>query len=81
MCIRDSVIGDYSFDMPLKIGDKLIFKDMAQYTMVKNTTFNGINLPNIAHLRHNKEIEITKEFGYEDYAQRVGAKSGLTIGL
>src|SRR5690606_10106507 len=47
-CLAGDVVGDFSFDRPLAIGDRLVFLDMAQYTMVKNTTFNGVHLPNIA---------------------------------
>ena len=47
-CLAGDVIGDYSFDRPLEIGDKLVFLDMAHYTMVKTTTFNGVRLPSIA---------------------------------
>ena len=47
-CLTGDVIGDYSFDQPLKSGDRLVFGDMAIYTMVKNTTFNGMPLPAIA---------------------------------
>jgi len=70
-CLSGDVIGDYSFDEPLKIGDRVIFEDMAQYTMVKNTTFNGIDLPNIAVKRESGEIELVKEFGYEDFKRRL----------
>ena len=69
-CLAGDVIGDYSFNQPLKPGDKLIFTDMAHYTMVKNNTFNGINLPSIAIYDEGK-INIVKEFGYEDYKRRV----------
>ena len=69
-CLAGDVIGDYSFNQPLKPGDKLIFTDMAHYTMVKNNTFNGINLPSIAIYDEGK-ITIVKEFGYEDYKRRV----------
>jgi carboxynorspermidine decarboxylase len=70
-CLSGDVIGDYSFDQPLKIGDRVIFEDMAQYTMVKNTTFNGIDLPNIAVKRESGEIELVKEFSYEDFKRRL----------
>jgi carboxynorspermidine decarboxylase len=50
-CLAGDVIGDYSFDRPLRRGDRLVFTDMALYSIVKNTTFNGINLPDIAVLR------------------------------
>ena len=71
-CLAGDVIGDYSFDYPLKPGDKLIFMDMAQYTMVKNNTFNGINLPSIL-LYHpdQKKMELVKEFDYQDFKMRL----------
>ena len=64
-------MGDYSFDEPLKIGDKVIFEDQIHYTFVKNTTFNGIKLPSLAILRENKTLDVIKEFGYEDYKNRL----------
>ncbi len=64
-------MGDYSFDTPLKIGDKVIFEDQMHYTMVKATTFNGIKLPDIAIQRLNGEIEVVREFGYEDFKERL----------
>jgi carboxynorspermidine decarboxylase len=69
-CLAGDVIGDYSFDRPLRRGDKLIFTDMALYSIVKNTTFNGINLPNIAVIRPGGTIEVVRRFGYEDYRNR-----------
>ncbi|WP_273327097.1 carboxynorspermidine decarboxylase [Vallitalea guaymasensis] len=69
-CLAGDVIGDYSFDDPLKIGDKLIFTDMAHYTMVKNNMFNGINLPSIS-IMNDDEIRVIKEFEYEDYKSRL----------
>ena len=71
-CLAGDVIGDYSFDKPLNIGDKLIFADMAIYTMVKNTTFNGMPLPAI--VVHNSETNFTrtvKEFSYDDFKNRL----------
>ncbi len=70
-CLAGDVIGEYSFDAPLKIGDRLIFTDMAQYTMVKNTTFNGIPLPDIALLHEDGRYEVAKHFGYQDFLSRV----------
>ena len=70
-CLAGDVIGDYSFHAPLKPGDKLIFCDMAHYSMVKNNTFNGINLPSIAIYREETGIELVKEFGYEDFKMRL----------
>jgi carboxynorspermidine decarboxylase len=69
-CLAGDVVGDYSFDRPLKRDDKLVFTDMALYTIVKNTTFNGINLPSIAAIRGEGKIEVVKRFGYKDYRGR-----------
>lgn len=70
-CLAGDIIGDYSFKEPLKIGDKLIFCDMAIYSMVKNNTFNGINLPSIVKYSEENGVEIIKEFGYEDFKGRL----------
>ena len=70
-CLAGDVIGDYSFDMPLKEGDRLVFEDMALYTMVKTNTFNGMPLPSIA-LRHvDGSQEVIRSFGYEDFKKRL----------
>lgn len=67
-CLAGDVIGDYSFEKPLKRGDRLVFLDMALYSFVKNTTFNGIKLPSlILYSPTKKEIEVVRRFGYEDY--------------
>ncbi|WP_313525865.1 carboxynorspermidine decarboxylase [Anaerotignum sp.] len=70
-CLAGDVIGDYSFDQPLSVGDKLIFEDMAIYSMVKNNTFNGMCLPSIAWLNDAGEIKIIRKFGYEDFRMRL----------
>lgn len=71
-CLAGDVIGDYSFDRPLEIGDKLVFLDMAHYTMVKTSTFNGVRLPSIAtHDPVTKLITVHKRFGYRDYRDRL----------
>jgi carboxynorspermidine decarboxylase len=70
-CLAGDIIGDYSFDHKLKAGDKIIFGDMAHYTMVKNNTFNGVKLPSIVLLTKDGEIKIIKEFGYEDFKMRL----------
>lgn len=72
-CLAGDIIGDYSFDKPLKAGDKLIFCDMAIYSTVKNNTFNGINLPSFAALKADGNLEILCEFGYKDFAHRLGS--------
>ena len=71
-CLAGDIMGDYSFDLPLQIGDKVIFEDQMHYTMVKATTFNGIPLPSIAVLKKDGTVEILKEFGYEDFRDRLG---------
>ena len=70
-CLAGDIMGDYSFDEPLKIGDQVIFEDQMHYTMVKATTFNGVPLPSIAIKRKNGKIEIIKEFKYEDFRDRL----------
>ena len=70
-CLAGDVIGEYSFDKPLKRGDKLVFTDMALYSIVKNTTFNGINLPDIAVRRNDGTVEMVRKFGYKDYRNRL----------
>ena len=70
-CLAGDIIGDYYFDVPLKEGDKLIFCDMAHYTMVKNNTFNGMNLPSIAFYSQENGLQIIKQFGYEDFKSRL----------
>ena len=70
-CLTGDVIGDYSFDEPLKSGDRLVFGDMAIYSMVKNNTFNGMALPAIALQDKNGDCRVIKQFGYEDFKGRL----------
>ncbi|MDP3265700.1 MAG: carboxynorspermidine decarboxylase [Sulfuricurvum sp.] len=70
-CLAGDIMGDYSFDTPLTIGDKIIFEDQIHYTFVKNTTFNGVKLPSIALWTKEGEVKIIHEFGYEDYKNRL----------
>ena len=71
-CLAGDVIGDYSFDQPLQIGDKLVFTDMAHYTMVKNTMFNGINLPDIVlYDPDTNQVKLQRRFSYEDFKSRL----------
>ena len=70
-CLAGDVIGDYSFDREIKIGDKLYFEDMAIYSMVKNNTFNGMALPSIAAMHEDGECEVIRSFGYEDFKMRL----------
>jgi carboxynorspermidine decarboxylase len=71
-CLAGDVIGDYSFAQPLRLGDRLVFLDMAHYTMVKTTTFNGVRLPSIAtHDPTSGVITVSRRFGYRDYRDRL----------
>ena len=70
-CLAGDVIGEYSFDHPLAEGDTVVFEDMAIYTMVKNNTFNGLNLPDIVIRRADGSEETLRRFGYEDFASRL----------
>ncbi|MEK4455918.1 carboxynorspermidine decarboxylase [Paenibacillus sp. FSL R10-2748] len=70
-CLAGDVIGDYSFKEPLKPGDKLVFCDMAHYTMVKNHMFNGVNLPAIASYNDEEGIKVIRQFSYEDFSSRL----------
>jgi len=70
-CLAGDIMGDYSFDQPLKIGDRIIFEDQIHYTFVKNTTFNGIKLPSLVLVTQEGEIKVVKEFGYADYKMRL----------
>lgn len=70
-CLAGDVIGDYSFDKPVEVGDRLIFEDMAIYSMVKNNTFNGMPLPAIYNMSPEGECTLIKEFGYDDFKGRL----------
>ncbi len=69
-CLAGDVMGDYSFDRPLAVGDRIIFEDQIHYTIVKNTTFNGIKLPDLLMQRRDGSIEQVRTFGYEAYEKR-----------
>lgn len=70
-CLAGDVIGDYSFDAPLSPGDRLVFRDMAIYSMVKNNTFNGVPLPSIVLKKKNGEEKILRRFSYQDFKSRL----------
>jgi carboxynorspermidine decarboxylase len=70
-CLAGDIMGDYSFDKELRIGDLVIFEDQIHYTFVKNTTFNGIQLPSLALWTKENELKIVREFGYEEYKNRL----------
>ena len=69
-CLSGDIIGDYSFDTPLKEGQTLIFEDMAIYSMVKNNTFNGMPLPSI-YLKQDSNYTLLKSFTYQDFKSRL----------
>ncbi|MBI2541716.1 carboxynorspermidine decarboxylase [Candidatus Woesearchaeota archaeon] len=71
-CLAGDVIGDYAFPKKLSVGQKLIFTDMAIYSMVKTTTFNGVNLPSISvYSPKSRKIKVIREFGYADFKSRL----------
>ncbi len=70
-CLAGDIIGDYSFDKPLQVGDKIILEDMIHYTMVKTTTFNGIKLPSIVIKVSDSCYQIVNNFGYNEYKNRL----------
>jgi carboxynorspermidine decarboxylase len=71
-CLAGDVIGDYSFPAPLQVGQRLVFEDMAHYTMVKTTTFNGIRLPSIAIWNSETDaLRVVRDFGYEEFKRRL----------
>lgn len=70
-CLAGDIIGDYSFDQPLQEGDRLVFEDMAIYSMVKNNTFNGMPLPSIVLKQEDGHYRMVRQFGYEDFKGRL----------
>ena len=71
-CLAGDYLEAYSFEKPLRVGDRLYFEDMMHYTMVKTTFFNGVNHPSIGILRLDGKLELWRSFGYEDYKNRLG---------
>ena len=75
-CLAGDIVGldagepEYKFDAPLSVDDKVIFEDQIHYTIVKNTTFNGIKLPDLLLLKENGELVTVREFGFEEYERR-----------
>lgn len=70
-CLAGDIIGEYSFDAPLNVGDRLVFGDMALYTMVKNNTFNGMPLPSIVVKHRDGSFETVRSFGFADFRERL----------
>ncbi len=69
-CLAGDIMGDYTFDEALKVGDRIVFEDQIHYTIVKNTTFNGIKLPNLAIAKKDGSISLVKKFDYSEYENR-----------
>lgn len=74
-CLAGDIVGDYSFDKPLAVGNRLVFEDMAIYSTCKNNTFNGMPLPDIWALKADGSLRLLKRFGYENFKCRLGGKS------
>ena len=70
-CLAGDFIGDWSFDIPLKIGDRIVFEDMIHYTVVKTNMFNGVSHPGIALWDERNKLNVLRCFGYEDYKNRM----------
>jgi len=70
-CLAGDYMDGFFFEQPLNIGDHIIFEDMMHYTMVKTTTFNGVNLPSIVTLKSDRSIQLNRSFGFNDYKNRL----------
>lgn len=70
-CLSGDFFGDWSFEKDLQVGDKIVFLDMIHYTMVKTTMFNGVSHPAIGLWTSNNQFKLIREFGYEDYKNRM----------
>ena len=70
-CLAGDITGDYEFDSEVNAGDRLVFEDMAIYSMVKNNTFNGIPLPDIAIMDANGDCRVWKHFDYDEFKRRL----------
>lgn len=71
-CMTGDIIGEFSFKTPLKVGDRVVFGDMMQYSFVKNTTFNGTPLPDLGILEEDGSYRVVRSYGYEDFRRRLG---------
>ncbi|WP_077924083.1 carboxynorspermidine decarboxylase [Spirosoma sp. 209] len=70
-CLAGDFMGDYSFDEPLAVGDRIVFDDMIHYTMVKTTTFNGVNLPSIGIVNEDQHFRLVRSYGYDSFKDRL----------
>lgn len=71
-CMTGDIIGEYAFNKPLSVGDHVIFTDMMQYSFVKNNTFNGVPLPDLAVLNTDGTYKVLRSFGYDEFRRRLG---------
>lgn len=78
-CLAGDIFGTYKFDTPLEIGTRIVFEYMGAYTLVKANMFNGVNLPSIYAYTREGQLELKKEFGYEDYISRCGESKNVTF--
>ncbi len=70
-CLSGDFMGDWSFDNPLRVGDRIVFEDMIHYTIVKTTMFNGVSHPSIGLWTKEGKFILYRKFGYEDYKNRM----------
>ena len=70
-CLAGDYMSEYSFEQPLAVGDHIILEDMIHYTMVKTTTFNGVNHPSIGIWTKDNQFQLIRKFGYDDYKNRL----------
>ena len=70
-CLAGDYYGDWAFDHELKVGERIVFEDMIHYTMVKTTMFNGVAHPSIVIARRDGRTDVIREFGYEDFRNRM----------
>lgn len=71
-CMTGDIIGEYAFAKPLAVGDRVVFTDMMQYSFVKNNTFNGVPLPDLAVLDADGQYRVIRSFGYDEFRRRLG---------
>lgn len=70
-CLSGDYVGEWSFDEPLKVGDRVVFEDMAHYTTVKTTMFNGVTHPSMVLVYSNGQMDLLRKFTYKDYKKRM----------
>ena len=78
-CLAGDEFGEYAFDEPLEIGSRIIFSNVGAYTLVKAHMFNGVNLPSIYVYTQDGELEIKKQFEYEDFKSRCGVEKNVAV--